>query len=63
MPVHGVHSGLFRMLDRDYSFVTEHSATPASDGDTNTLRVKSYQELVNALITSSNKALRRDHPL
>lgn len=47
--------GCSAMLDRDYSFVTEHSATPASDGDTNTLRVKSYQELVNALIYLINK--------
>ena len=48
-------AGCSAMLDRDYSFVTEHSATPVSDGDTNTLRVKSYQELVNALIYLINK--------
>ena len=48
-------AGCSAMLDRDYSSVTEHSATPASDGDTNTLRVKSYQEVVNALIYLINK--------
>lgn len=43
-------SGCSAILNRDYTSVTLHSATPASDGESNTLRVKNYQELVNALV-------------
>lgn len=38
------------MLSRSYSSVTPHNATPTALDDANTLRVDSYQELVNALI-------------
>ena len=43
-------SGCSAILNRDYTSVTPHSATPASDAGSNTLRVNSYQELVNALV-------------
>ena len=43
-------SGCSAILNRDYSSVTPHSATPVSDGESNTARVASYQELVNALV-------------
>ena len=43
-------AGCSAILNRDYTSVTPHSATPASDGESNTLRVASYQELVNALV-------------
>ena len=43
-------TGCSAILNRDYSSVTPHSATPVSDGESNTIRVASYQELVNALI-------------
>lgn len=43
------------MLNRDYSSVTVHSATPTAEGDANTMRVQNYQELVNALIYLINQ--------
>lgn len=43
-------TGCSAILNRDYTSVTPHSATPAADGESNTLRVGSYQELVNALV-------------
>ena len=43
-------SGCAGMLNRDYASVTPHSATPLSDGESDSIRVASYQELVNALI-------------
>ena len=43
-------TGCSSMLNRDYSSVTVHSATPTAEGDANTMRVQNYQELVNALI-------------
>ena len=45
-----ITTGCSAVLNRDYTSVTPHSATPVSDGESNTLRVASYQELVNALI-------------
>ena len=43
-------TGCSAILNRDYTSVTPHSATPQADGESNTIRVGSYQELVNALI-------------
>ena len=43
-------SGCSAMLSRSYSSITPHNATPTALDDANTLRVDSYQELVNALI-------------
>ena len=43
-------AGCSAILNRDYTSVTPHSATPQADGESNTIRVGSYQELVNALI-------------
>ena len=43
-------AGCSAILNREYSSVTPHSATPVADGESNTLRVASYQELVNALV-------------
>lgn len=48
-------TGCSSMLNRDYSSVTVHSATPTAEGDANTMRVQSYQELVNALIYLINQ--------
>ena len=42
-------SGCSGILNRDYSSVTPHSATPVAEGES-AIRVESYQELVNALI-------------
>lgn len=47
--------GCSSMLNRDYSSVTVHSATPTAEGDANTMRVQNYQELVNALIYLINQ--------
>lgn len=48
-------SGCASMLNRDYSSVTVHSATPTAEGDSNTMRVENYQEVVNALIYLINQ--------
>lgn len=48
-------TGCSSMLNRDYSSVTVHSATPTAEGDANTMRVQNYQELVNALIYLINQ--------
>ena len=48
-------AGCSSMLNRDYSSVTQHSATPTAEGDSNTIRVENYQELVNALIYLINQ--------
>lgn len=48
-------TGCSSMLNRDYSSVTSHSATPTAEGDSNTMRVENYQELVNALIYLVNQ--------
>ena len=48
-------TGCASMLNRDYSSVTSHSATPTAEGDSNTMRVENYQELVNALIYLINQ--------
>lgn len=48
-------TGCSSMLNRDYSSVTVHSATPTAEGDSNTMRVQNYQELVNALIYLVNQ--------
>lgn len=48
-------AGCSSMLNRDYSSVTVHSATPTAEGDSNTMRVENYQELVNALIYLINQ--------
>ena len=42
--------GCSGILNRDYSSVAPHSATPVADGESDTIRVESYQELVNALV-------------
>lgn len=42
--------GCSSMLSRSYSAVTQHSATPTSDGDPSTLKVERYQDLVNGLL-------------
>ena len=38
-------TGCSAILNRDYTSVTPHSATPQADGESNTIRVGSYQEL------------------
>ena len=43
-------SGCSSMLSRSYSSVTVHSATPTVESDQLTIRVESYQDLVNALL-------------
>ena len=43
-------TGCSAILNRDYTSVTPHSATPQADGESNTIRVGSYQQQVNALI-------------
>ena len=43
-------SGCSSMLNRDYSSITVHSATPTVESDQLTIRVESYQDLVNALL-------------
>lgn len=43
-------SGCSSMLLRDYNSVTVHSAAPIVEGDQLTIRVESYQDLVNALL-------------
>lgn len=48
-------TGCSSMLNRDYSSVTAHSATPTAEGDANTMRVQNYQELVNALVYLINQ--------
>ena len=48
-------TGCASMLNRDYSSVVPHSATPVAEGDSNTMRVENYQELVNALIYLVNQ--------
>lgn len=48
-------TGCASMLNRDYSSVSPHSATPVAEGDSNTMRVGNYQELVNALIYLVNQ--------
>lgn len=50
-----LNTGCASMLNRDYSSVTAHSATPTAEGDSNTMRVENYQELVNALIYLVNQ--------
>ena len=53
-------TGCSSMLNRDYSSVTVHSATPTAEGDANTMRVQNYQELVNALIYLINQGEESD---
>lgn len=43
-------SGCSSMLEREYSAVSPHSATPVVESDQLTIRVESYQDLVNALL-------------
>ena len=43
-------TGCASMLTREYGSVEPHSATLVSEGDANTLRAESYQDLVNALL-------------
>ncbi len=43
-------SGCSSMLEREYSVVSPHSATPVVESDQLTIRVESYQDLVNALL-------------
>lgn len=43
-------TGCSSLLTRDYAWVEPHSDTPVSAGDSDTLRVDSYQALVNALV-------------
>lgn len=43
-------SGCSSMLQRSYSSVSPHSATPVVESDQLTIRVESYQDLVNALL-------------
>ena len=43
-------SGCSSMLEREYSAVSPHSATPVVESDQLTIRVESYQDLVNALM-------------
>lgn len=43
-------SGCSSMLARDYSTITPHSAAPTVESDQLTIRVESYQNLVNALL-------------
>jgi len=43
-------TGCSRLLERPYSSVEAHSATYRESGEADTLRVESYQELVNALL-------------
>ena len=43
-------TGCSSMLQRSYSSVTPHSAAPAVESDHFTIRVESYQDLVNALL-------------
>lgn len=43
-------SGCSSMLVRDYSSITVHSAAPSVESDQLTIRVESYQALVNALL-------------
>lgn len=45
-----LNTGCAALLEREYSSVTVHSATPKAEGDSAALRVESYQELVNALL-------------
>ena len=45
-----VSTGCSSLLTRDYAWVEPHSDTPVSAGDSDTLRVDSYQALVNALV-------------
>ncbi len=48
-------TGCSSMLTREYGSVEPHSATLVSDGDTNTLRAESYQDVVNGLIYFINR--------
>lgn len=43
-------TGCSSMLQRSYSSVTPHSAAPTVESDQFTIRVESYQDLVNALL-------------
>lgn len=47
--------GCSGLLNREYSLVTVHSAAPTVDSDQLTIRVESYQDLVNALIYFINQ--------
>ena len=60
----GADHRVLAILNRDYTSVTPHSATPQADGESNTIRVGSYQELVNALIYLIGRGNRGgSHPL
>ena len=48
-------TGCASMLTREYGSVEPHSATLVSEGDANTLRAESYQEVVNGLIYFINR--------
>ena len=43
-------AGCAAMLDRDYLSIAAHSETPQAEGDSSTLRVETYQGLVNAIL-------------
>lgn len=43
-------SGCSSLLDREYTDVAPHNTVPTAEGSPSTLRVESYQELVNGLI-------------
>ena len=43
-------SGCSSLLDREYVHVSPHNTAPTAEGDPNTLRAESYQELVNILM-------------
>ena len=48
-------TGCASMLTREYGSVEPHSATLVSEGDANTLRAESYQDVVNGLIYFINR--------
>lgn len=48
-------TGCSSMLSRSYSSVTTHSATPTVESDQLTIRVESYQDLVDALLYFVNQ--------
>ncbi|MBS6532286.1 MAG: hypothetical protein KH338_01475 [Oscillospiraceae bacterium] len=48
-------TGCASLLNREYGSVEPHSATLVSDGDANTLRAESYQDVVNGLIYFINQ--------
>ena len=51
-------TGCASMLTREYGSVEPHSATLVSEGDANTLRAESYQDVVNGLIYFINRGRR-----